>query len=65
MSLQAQIDAAKAYLRGWLPMMGVILAEDQIVRILEEAEHALGSYATADGRLQFPISAHLAAWAKA
>jgi hypothetical protein len=39
--------------------MGVILTEDQIGRILREAEQALGSYATADGRASFPLSAHL------
>lgn len=51
-------------LRGWLPMMGVTLAEDQIVRILEQAEHVLGSYTAADGQLKFPLSVHLVAVAK-
>ena len=51
-------------LRSWLPMMGVTLTEDRIVHILEQAEQALGSYATADGQLTFPISAHLATVAK-
>jgi hypothetical protein len=45
----------EADLRGWLPLMGVILAEDKIRRILEEAEQALSPYATADGRAAFPI----------
>lgn len=54
----------EADLRGWLPMMGVILAEDRIVHILERAEQALSSYATADGQLKFVISAHLATVAK-
>jgi ubiquinone/menaquinone biosynthesis C-methylase UbiE len=49
----------EADLRGWLPVMGVILTEDQIGRILQEAEHALSSYATADGRVTFHLSAHL------
>lgn len=49
----------EADLRGWLPLMGVILTEDQIGHILREAEQALGSYATADGRASFPLSAHL------
>ena len=35
----------EAELRGWLPVVGVILTEDQIGRILQEAEHALGAYA--------------------
>jgi SAM-dependent methyltransferase len=49
----------EADLRGWLPVMGVILAEDQIGRILEAADQALSSYATADGRAAFHLSAHL------
>jgi len=46
-------------LRGWLPVMGVILSKDQIGRILQEAEQALSSYATADGQATFHLSAHL------
>jgi SAM-dependent methyltransferase len=49
----------EADLRGWLPVMGVMLTEDQIGGILQEAEHALSSYTTADGRASFPVSAHL------
>ena len=49
----------EADLRGWLPVVGVILTEDQIRRILDEAEKALSSYATADGRAVFPLSVHL------
>ena len=49
----------EADLRGWLPVMGVILGEESIDRILQEAEQALASCATADGRAVFPVSAHL------
>jgi SAM-dependent methyltransferase len=49
----------EADLRGWLPVMGVILSEDQIGRILQDAAHALSSFATADGRATFHLSAHL------
>jgi len=49
----------EADLRGWLPVMGVLLSEDQIDRILREAEQALGSYATAGGEATFQLSAHL------
>jgi hypothetical protein len=49
----------EADLRGWLPVMGVILAEDQIGRILQKAEQALSSYATVDGQVTFQLSAHL------
>ncbi len=49
----------EADLRGWLPLVGVNLTEDQIRRILEEAEQDLSPYATADGRAVFQLSAHL------
>lgn len=49
----------EADLRGWLPVMGIRLAEDQILRILQEAEHALGAYASADGQVSFHLSAHV------
>lgn len=49
----------EADLRGWLPVMGVILSEDQIDRILQEARQALSSYATADGEVTFHLSALL------
>jgi SAM-dependent methyltransferase len=49
----------EADLRGWLPVMGVTLSEDQIGRILQEAERMLSSYATLDGRVAFHLSAHL------
>jgi SAM-dependent methyltransferase len=49
----------EADLRGWLPVMGVNLAEAQIRRILDEAEGILRPYATADGRVAFDITAHL------
>jgi SAM-dependent methyltransferase len=49
----------EADLRGWLPVMGVELAEAQIQRILEEAEVVLRPYATGDGRVAFDITVHL------
>jgi len=49
----------EADLRGWLPVMGVMLTEDQIARILQEAEHVLGSYLTAEGQVTFDVAAHL------
>ena len=49
----------EADLRGWLPVMGVILSEDQIVRVLEEAEQTLRPYAAADGRVTFGSPAHI------
>jgi len=49
----------EAELRGWLPLMGVVLAEDQIVRILGEAEHVLGKFLTPAGTMEFPLAAHI------
>lgn len=54
----------EADLRGWLPVMGVILAEDQIGRILHEAERALAEYVGPDGTVSFGVRAHLAAATK-
>lgn len=49
----------EADLRGWLPLMGVVLTEDQIHRILREAEEALGAYVTAAGTTACGLAAHL------
>jgi ubiquinone/menaquinone biosynthesis C-methylase UbiE len=49
----------EADLRGWLPVMGVILEEAQIASILEEAERALAQYVTADGTVEFDAPAHI------
>ena len=54
----------EADLRGWLPVMGVTLSEDQIGRILQEAEPVLGSYVTAEGRVAFDSPAHIVRAAK-
>jgi ubiquinone/menaquinone biosynthesis C-methylase UbiE len=49
----------EADLRGWLPVMGVTLSEEQISQILNEAESVLDAYATSDGQVRFDISAHI------
>jgi hypothetical protein len=49
----------EADLRGWLPVMGVDLTEEEISRILEEAEDVLDAYVTDDGGVTFDASAHL------
>jgi SAM-dependent methyltransferase len=49
----------EADLRGWLPIMGVVLPEAQIARILEEAEADLRPYVTPDGTVEFDTSAHV------
>jgi ubiquinone/menaquinone biosynthesis C-methylase UbiE len=50
-----------ADLRGWLPVMGVLLKERQIQRILEEAESVLADYVTAEGQVVFNAPAHIVA----
>jgi SAM-dependent methyltransferase len=47
-------------LRGWLPMMGVVLGEDQIGHILEQAEGHLGRHVRRDGGgIEFEVRAHV------
>lgn len=55
-SIRAMVEAD---LRGWLPVMGVNLSEEQISQILEEAEALLGAYTTSDGQVRFDLSAHI------
>jgi SAM-dependent methyltransferase len=49
----------EADLRGWLPMMGVVLPDDRIALILDEAEGLLRSYVTAEGTMDFTTRAHV------
>ena len=49
----------EADLRGWLPVMDVVLPEEQIQRILKEAEEDLKPYLNADGSVVFESSAHI------
>ena len=49
----------EADLRGWLPVMGVLLTEKQIRDILQEAENALAGHVTEDGRVVFSVRAHI------
>lgn len=48
----------EADLRGWLPVMGVMLAEEQIRFVLNEAEQDLSPFTARDGRASFHLSAH-------
>jgi len=49
----------EADLRGWLPVMGVVLEEEQIEGILLEAEIALSQYVTPQGTVEFDSPAHI------
>jgi ubiquinone/menaquinone biosynthesis C-methylase UbiE len=55
-SVRAMVEAD---LRGWLPLMGVPLEEEQIQDILAEAEQALAQYVTAEGEAVFDSPAHV------
>ncbi len=46
-------------LRGWLPVMGVVLSESVIEGILAEAEDVLSPFVGADGGIAFAQSAHV------
>lgn len=54
----------EADLRGWLPVMGVVLTEKQIAGVLQSAEEALREYVTDDGTAVFGTSAHIVMGAK-
>lgn len=49
----------EADLRGWLPVMGVDLEEDLILRILAAAEDELAEFVLPDGRMEFASPAHI------
>lgn len=49
----------EADLRGWLPVMGIVLEEQQIQQVLAEAESALRQYVTPNGSVEFDVSAHI------
>jgi len=61
-SLRSMVEAD---LRGWLPVMGVILSEEIIERILDEAEQVLADYVTPEGRVEFDSPAHIVTGQKA
>jgi len=54
----------EADLRGWLPLLGIMLDEDQIQSILAAAENTLSNYVTADGKAEFDVSAHIVTGSK-
>lgn len=55
----------EADLRGWLPVMGVVLEEELIQRILAEAERVLHRYVTPEGSVVFEAPAHIVTATKA
>lgn len=55
-SLRAMVEAD---LRGWLPVLGVLLSEEVIARVLAHAPGMLGKFVAADGTVQFETRAHI------
>lgn len=53
-SLRSMVEAD---LRGWLPVMGVMLTETQISDILAECEGALQRFVTPQGQVEFDLPA--------
>ena len=49
----------EADLRGWLPVMGVHLTEQQIAQVLAEAENELAEFVTPSGEIVFDSPAHI------
>lgn len=55
-SVRAMVEAD---IRGWLPVMGVILPEAQIAQLLGEAETVLAPYTGENGAVTFDSPAHI------
>jgi len=60
-SVHAMVEAD---LRGWLPVMGVVLPEEKIQLIIEEAERTLSRHVTVDGTVEFDAPALIVSGAK-
>jgi len=56
-------DAARIQ-PGQRPLVGIVLPEEQILRILKEAEKLLGGYVTSNGDVRFETPAHIVTWRK-
>ncbi len=55
-SVRAMVEAD---LRGWLPVMGVVLDDDLVEQLLVEAEDALGDFVVDSGEMVFDAPAHI------
>lgn len=54
----------EADIKGFLPLAGIQLTEDQMRQIISDGEQALRPYVAPDGTLVFDTSAHVATWTK-
>jgi SAM-dependent methyltransferase len=55
-SIRSMVEAD---LRGWLPVMGVVLDEERIRRILQGAEAALSRFVSSEGQVVFDSPGHI------
>jgi ubiquinone/menaquinone biosynthesis C-methylase UbiE len=55
----------EAELRGWLPLFGINLGEQEIAGVLARSDARLARYATASGEAVFPASAYIVTAQKA
>jgi len=49
----------EADVRGWLPVVGISLAEEDIQEIFRQAANTLGEYISSEGKVSFDITAHV------
>lgn len=47
-----------ADVKGWFPLAGIQIMEEQITEVVQQAESVLQKYISPDGRLEFPMPAH-------
>jgi hypothetical protein len=59
--VRAMVDAE---LRGFMPLAGILLSDDQVNRVFDEATGALGAYAASDGSVSFDSPAHIVTWTR-
>lgn len=55
----------EANMRGWLPVMGIVLDGAKIEAVLAHAEETMGDFVTAQGEAEFPLSVHILRGVKA
>ncbi|MGH8175450.1 MAG: methyltransferase domain-containing protein [Steroidobacter sp.] len=60
-SIRSMVEAE---LRGWLPLTGIVLRDEQSLQILNEAEHILHPYVAREGQVRFASPAHIVTAAK-
>ncbi len=53
-----------ADVKGWFPLAGIDLSDQQIDDVVKSAESELRNYVTEDGLLEFPIPAHVITFEK-